>query len=77
MSIHPESEIVGTSYDERARVHTYTIKRGGKKWTVNISDADFQQFGPVMGASASVNKLNRRKHLATRLEAAMRGPSDE
>lgn len=77
MTIHPETEIVASSHDPIARLHSYTISRGGKKWTVQIPDDDFQAFGPVMGASASVNRMNRRKHLAMRMEAAMRGREDE
>lgn len=75
MTIHPEEE-VQSSYDAQTRVHTYVITRNGKKWTVDIPDADFQKFGPVLGASAAVNKMARRKHLAMRLAAAMEGPPD-
>lgn len=76
MTIHLETEIVATSHDPLARAHTYTLERGGKRWTVTIPDVDFDRFGPVLGASAATNKLNRRKHLAMRLEAAMGGPHD-
>jgi hypothetical protein len=76
MTIHPETEIVASSHDAKTKAHTYTIERGGKRWTITIPDADFERFGPVMGASAAVNKMNRRKHLATRLAAAMEGPAD-
>lgn len=76
MTIHPETEIVATSYDAPTRTHSYTIARDGKRWTVAIPDADFAQFGPVVGASAAVNKMNRRRHLAQRLEAAMQGAAD-
>lgn len=73
MTIHPETEIIGTAYNEQTRVHSYTIERNGKQVTVDIPDADFQQFGPVMGASAATNRMNRRRHLAMRLQAALDG----
>lgn len=77
MSIHPETEIVATAHDPVARLHTYTISRHGRRWTVQIPDDDFSQYGPVLGASAAQNKMNRRRHLATRIEAAMQGQADE
>ena len=73
MTIHPETEIVSTSYDAVKHTHSYTIERNGKRWTVEIPDADFQNFGPVMGASAATNRMNRRRHLAMRLQAAIDG----
>lgn len=76
MTIHPESEIVATSHDARTRTHSYTIERNGKRWTVAIPDDDFEQFGPIVGASGAVNRMNRRRHLAMRLEAAMDGVAD-
>jgi hypothetical protein len=76
MTINPETEIVATSHDPIARTHSYTIERNGKRWTVAIPDADFQQFGPVKGADAAMNHASRRKHLAMRLEAAMGGAPD-
>lgn len=71
--INPETEIVATAYDPKTRTHSYTVQRDGKRFTAHIPDADFQAFGPVLGASAATNKINRRKHLAMRLEAAIRG----
>ena len=76
MSIHPETEIVASAFDPIARAHSYTIERAGKRWTVAIPDADFERFGAVAGAAAGVNRANRRKHLATLLDAAMGGAPD-
>lgn len=76
MTINPETDVVATSHDPVTRTHSYTIARGGKRWTTQIPDTDFGQFGPVMGANADLNKMRRRQHLATRLEAAMAGAPD-
>lgn len=76
MTIHPETDVVASSYDPIARTHSYTIARSGHRWTVAIPDQDFRQFGPIMGANADLNKARRRQHLATRLEAAMSGAPD-
>lgn len=76
MTINPETDIVATSYDPDARTHSYTIARPDGRWTVTIPDADFRQFGPIMGADADLNKARRRQHLASRLEQAMSGPPD-
>lgn len=74
--INPETEIVSTAHNAKTRVHSFTIERDGKRYTAHIPDADFQAFGPVLGASAATNKINRRRHLAMRLEAAMQGKAD-
>lgn len=76
MTINPETDVVASSYDSTARIHSYTIARGGKRWTVAIPDQDFRQFGPVMGADADLNKARRRQYLAARLTTAMGGPAD-
>ena len=77
MTINPETEIVASSWDPQTRAHSYTIERTGRRWTVVIPDDDLQRFGPVLGASAAVNKQNRRRHLAAVLENAMRGEPDD
>jgi hypothetical protein len=76
VTIHLETEIVASSYDPTTRAHSYTIERNGKRWTVSVPDADFEQFGPILGATGAVNKQRRRQHLASRLEAAMGGRAD-
>lgn len=77
MTFNPETEIAETRYDVATRVHTYIAERGGKRWTVTIPDAEFAQFGPVMGAGAALNKARRRQYLATKMTAAMGGRADE
>lgn len=76
MTINPETDIVATSYNPATHAHAYTIARAGKQWTITISDEEFRQFGPVMGANAALNKGRRRQYLATRLQAAMQGSAD-
>jgi hypothetical protein len=76
MTIHPETEIVASSYDAATRVHSYTIERGGKRWTTTIPDDEFERFGPVVGASAATNKARRRNYLAAKLTNAMQGEPD-
>jgi len=76
MSINPETDIVASSYDGATRIHSYTIERGGKRWTAQIADDEFQRFGPVAGASAASNKARRRTYLATKIAAAMQETPD-
>ena len=75
-AIHPETEIIETRSNPATHVHTYVIAREGKRWTVDIPDDEFRQFGPVIGASHVQNKQARRTYLARRLVAAMEGPKD-
>lgn len=77
MTIHLENEVVGSAFDPITQIHTYTVARDGKRWTVTIPNADFERFGPRLGARAAINQLTRRKHLAMRLTAAMDGPPDD
>ncbi len=76
MTFNPETEIVSSSHDPVKRFHTYVAERNGKRWTVSIPDAEFAEFGPVVGASAAVNKQARRTYLARKMTAAMDGPAD-
>lgn len=64
--INPETEIAGSSFDKKTRTHSYTIERGGRRWTVRIHDNDF----------LPKTKAQRRQHLTNALESAMRGPAD-
>lgn len=75
MTINLETE-VETAFNRLTQIHSYTIARGGKRWTVQIPDADFAKHGPVMGASAEMNKARRRMYLATALTNAMQGAPD-
>lgn len=77
MTIHLESEVVATAFDPQTRVHSYTVGRGGKRWTVAIPDTELEKFGPIFGAQAGTNKARRRMYLARRLETAMGGPEDK
>jgi hypothetical protein len=75
MTINLETE-VETAYNRLTHVHSYTIARGGKRWTVHIPDSEFADFGSVAGASAATNKARRRLYLATTLTNAMQGAPD-
>lgn len=76
MTIALETEVIASSYDKRTRVHSYTIERLGRQWTVSIPESEFQKHGVLVGAQAGVNKLRRRVHLASALSDAMQGPPD-
>lgn len=76
MTINPETEIVASSHDPVTRTHSYTIERGGKRWTVAIPDDEFARFGVVVGAQARSNQLRRRTYLVTKLTVAMQGEPD-
>jgi hypothetical protein len=71
-----EEEIVGSGYDAARDVFTYTGARNGKRWTIEISNKELDQFGPVLGMSAAQNSTRRRDYLAQRMNDAMRGPAD-
>ena len=76
MTIALEIEIVGSAYDAAKRIHSYTIERGGRRWTVHIPDAELARNGPLMGAKAGISQQRRRGYLAARLSQAMQGPND-
>jgi hypothetical protein len=65
-----ETEIVATAYDAARQAHSYTVERGGNRWTVEIPDA---HLAAHTGPNA---KQLRRNHVAKVLEAAMRGAPD-
>lgn len=69
MTIHLDTEIVATRFDPVTLSCSYTIERGGKRWTVEIPKAHFDKHG--------ANKIAKRTHLATVLNNAMLGPHDE
>ena len=76
MTINPETEIVHSSHDPQTRIHSYTIERDGKRWTVAISDDEFARFGPLVGAQARKNQARRRTYLVAKLTEAMQGEPD-
>jgi len=71
MTIHLESEIVASAYDEATHVCSYTIERNGKRWTVKVPIEHLNAHGTGKG-----HKVQRRLHLARLLEQAMNGPHD-
>lgn len=66
MTISLETELTGTAYDHKRGNCSYTISRGGKKWTVTLHISSFKGVQEA-----------RRKFIQNALEAAMLGPSDE
>jgi hypothetical protein len=68
MTINLDTEIVSSSYDIDARMNTYTIRRDGRRWTVQIPDSAF--------AVHATNRQARAAHLGNLLTAAMRGKAD-
>jgi hypothetical protein len=64
MTIHLEKELVATRYD--SGVSYYTIERTGRRWTVGISDGEWEKMP----------KQARRDHLGRLLTKAMAGPPD-
>lgn len=68
MTINLDTEIVATAHDPISRMNSYTIERGGRRWTVQVHMDEFQRCGP--GAQA------RRNLLGHRLMTAMQGKAD-
>jgi hypothetical protein len=68
MTINLDTEVVSSSYDVTAHMNTYTIKRDGRRWTVNIPDTALAIHG--------ANHAARRTHLGNLLTDAMRGKAD-
>lgn len=77
MTLNPETQIVASGYDAARHVHTYTVEHGGKRWTARITDTEFEQFGPALGATAASAKQARRAYLARKMREAMDGPADK
>lgn len=67
-TIHLDTEIVATTFDPVHQVCSYTIERGGKRWTVEIPKSQFDKHG--------ANKIAKRTHLANMLNNAMQGKPD-
>ena len=64
-----ESEVVGTHYDPKTRICSYTILRDGKRWTAHVPLEALEKH--------KGNKKLRRDFIANALVAAMRGPADK
>lgn len=62
MTIHLESQVVSSSFDSVTRIYSYTITRGARRWTVQITQDEFERQAPT--------KMQRRVLVAQRLEAA-------
>lgn len=67
MTIHLESHVVASRFDETTQTCNYTIERGGKRWTTAVNMDDLRK---------QPNKMAKRAFLANALEAAMRGAPD-
>lgn len=68
MTINLDTEIIATSHDPVTRMHSYTMERGGRRWTVSVHDDEFSRCGS--------NKQARRNLLGNRLQEVMRGKAD-
>lgn len=71
-AINPETEIVATRHDAVAHTNYYTIERGGKRWTIKVSDDEFARLKAAPGQMRAA----RRNHMAKMLTQAMQGPHD-
>lgn len=68
MTIHLDSEIVATRFDQLSQSCAYTIERDGRRWTAAIPLAEFAKLG--------TNKIAKQNLLATALNNAMQGKPD-
>lgn len=71
MTINLDGEIVATAFDPIAGTCSYTLERGGKRWTVSVPLQQLDAHGPV-----SLTKQIRRNHVGGLLTQAMAGPAD-
>lgn len=67
-AVHPDTEVVATTYDAPTGICTYTIQRDGKRWTARIPLSELDKF--------KANRQARRTYLANALQQAMVGPPD-
>jgi hypothetical protein len=67
-AIHPDSEVVATTFDPLTGTCGYTIQRDGRRWTARIHIDELNKFG--------ANKQARRTYMANALKQAMIGPPD-
>ena len=68
MTLALESEIIASAYDKTKRICSYTLQRGGERWTVNVPRDDLDKH--------KANKLGRRTHVANALLRAMQSAPD-
>jgi len=62
-AINLDDQIVATAYDAQARVCCYTYQHSdGSRYTIKVPLDDLNKVGPM-----PAKKLERRKHLATRI----------
>lgn len=61
MSLHPETQVIGSTYDVHNRVSTYLVARDGRETTVMVTDREF---------AAAANRMQRRTILARKIEEA-------
>lgn len=64
--INPETEIMGSSFDRATRLYTYTLGRGGKRWTVTVTERELLDLG-----QGPKHKAARQRHICTKLHHAM------
>lgn len=70
-TLAPDTEVVSSRYDRASRMCSYTIERGGHRWTVDIHEDDLNRHGYKTG-----HKQLRRNHLANAFFEAMKGLDD-
>lgn len=61
MSLHPETQVIGSTYDAHNHVNTYLVARNGRETTVTVTDREFY---------AAANRMQRRTILARKIEEA-------
>lgn len=62
-TIHPETQIVASSYDKLTRVCSYTYQHSdGSRYTVKVPIDELHLQG-----GKSANREQRRRHLATKI----------
>lgn len=72
MTLVLSTELSSSSYDPATGLCRYTATKNGKHWTIEIPIADLHKHGNGPG-----HKMKRQNHVATLLQQAMLGPSDE
>ena len=66
MTVHLENEIVSSRFDTERQMHSYTVMRGGRRWTVELPHAVLKALPPAA----------RRAQLGRSLTVAMAGRAD-
>lgn len=68
MTIHLDTEIVATHFDQVTQTCFYTIERDGKRWTASVPLADLNKL--------AANKTAKHALVANKLNVAMLGAPD-